>query len=84
MVDPETGEVDRATVFYVLQYYKVEITDPDPIEPDATLLIRGELVWSKPIPQWCGRRLIQDLKRTFNIPIHHFYRPEMIKPALEN
>jgi hypothetical protein len=78
MVDPETGEVERATVLLVLRFHKVDITDPDPVESDSTLLIRGEIVWSKPIPRSCGRRLIQDLKRTFDIPVHHFYRPEMM------
>jgi hypothetical protein len=78
MVDPETGEVDRATVLHVLRFYKVEITDPDPVEATCTLLIRESIVWSKPIPIKCGRRLIQDLKRTFDIPVHHFYRPEMM------
>ena len=82
MFDPETGEVTRATVFQVLSFYKVEITDPDPVERESTLLIKGETVWSKPIPKWCGRRLIQDLKRTFDIPVHHFYHPEMMgKPV---
>lgn len=78
MFDPETGEVDRSTVLDVLRFYKVEITDPDPVEPEATLLIRSDIVWSKTIPLLCGRRLIQDLKRTFHIPVHHFYHPEMM------
>jgi len=78
MFDQETGEVTRDTVFQVLRFHKVEITDPDPVEPDSTLLIRNDIVWSKPIPDWCGRRLLQDFKRTFTIPIHHFYHPEMM------
>lgn len=80
--DTETGEVARDAVFQVLRFYKVEITDPDPVESTSTLLIRGDVVWSKPIPEWCGRRLIQDLKRTWNIPIHHFYHPEMMTAGL--
>lgn len=74
----ETGEVQRVTVLQVLRFYKVEITDPDPVEPESTLLIKADIVWSKPLPELCGRRLIQDLKRTFSIPIHHFYHPEMM------
>jgi hypothetical protein len=78
MHDIETGEVRRETVLHVLQFHHVEITDPDPVEPTSTLLIRGQIVWSKTLPEWCGRRLVQDLKRTFDIPIHHFYHPEMM------
>jgi hypothetical protein len=77
MYDPETGEVDRSTVLTVLPHYKVEVSQ-DPGTPDCFLLIKGELVASYSLPAMVGRRLLQYFKRTFDIPIHHFYHPEML------
>jgi hypothetical protein len=80
MIDPETGEVDRETIFVVLRFHKVEIS-PDPKNLGAMLLVRGDIVESKMIPEAVGRRLVQYLKRRFDIPVHHFYRPEMMASA---
>jgi len=80
MVDPDTGEVDRETIVLVLRFHKVEVS-PDPKNQGAMLLVRGDVVESKTIPKSVGRRLIQYLKRRFDIPIHHFYRPEMMVSA---
>ncbi len=80
MVDLESGEVDRETIFVVLRFHKVEIS-PDPNNKGAMLLVRGDIVESKMIPEAVGRRLVQYLKRRFDIPVHHFYRPEMMASA---
>lgn len=80
MVDPESGEVDGETILKVLRFHGVE-TSPDPENPGAMLLVRGTIVKSEPIADWNGRRCVQFLKRTFSIPVHHFYNPEMMVDA---
>lgn len=77
MHDPETGEVDRGTVLTVLRHYKVEVSQ-DTEDQDCFLLIRGDIVSSKCLPAMVGRRMLQYFKRTFDVPIHHFYHPEML------
>lgn len=79
MVRQETGEVDKETILVVLRFHNVDIS-PDPENEGAMLLVRGDIVDSIMIPEWVGRRLVQYLKRTFDIPVHHFYRPEMMEP----
>jgi len=77
MVNPDTGEVDREAVFSVLRHYKVDLS-PDPMQGGNTLMVRGEVALSLPFDPWVRRRTLQLLKRRFSIPIHHFYRPEMM------
>ena len=78
MIDPDSGEVDRDTVLLVLRFHKVDVS-PDPNVPNLFNLARGdEPPEAKIIDPWVGRRMIQYLKRRFAIPVHHFYRPEMM------
>lgn len=77
MVDPDSGDVDRETVLAVLRFHKVEVF-PDPLEKGYVLMIRDNRVLSLPIDPWVSRKVTDSLKRTFSIPIHHFFRPEMM------
>jgi hypothetical protein len=77
VIDPETGEVDRDTVLAVLRYHKVDVS-PDPLEEGNVLMVRSQIVRSIPLDPWVKRKTTDFLKRTFNIPIHHFFRPEMM------
>jgi len=77
MVDPETGEVDRETVFNVLRHHKVDLS-PDPMQLGNTLMVRGDVAISMPFDDWVKRKTTDLLKRKFGIPIHHFFRPEMM------
>jgi hypothetical protein len=78
--DPEAGEVDRDTVILVLRRNGVGVSD-DADNPGSVILIKGTTVESKPLPNPVGRRLVQYLKRTYDIPIHFFYHPEMMDNA---
>lgn len=75
--DSETGEVDRETVLLVLRHYHVGVAD-DPENPGCMILIKDEVVESKPIPKLVGKRLLQYFKRRYGVPIHHFYHPDMM------
>jgi hypothetical protein len=77
MVDPDSGEVDRETVVNVLRHHKVDVS-PDPLEPSSMLMVRGNVAMSLPLDAWVKRRTTDLLKRRFNIPAHHFFRPEMM------
>jgi hypothetical protein len=77
MVDPDTGEVDRETVFNVLRHHKVDIS-PDPLQPGNTLMVKGTVAISLPFDEWVKRSTTDLLKRKFSIPVHHFFRPEMM------
>ncbi len=78
MYNQETGEVDRETVIMVLRRNGVGVSD-DPDNPGSVVLIKGNIVESKPLPKWVGRRLLQYFQRTYQIHIHYFYHPEMME-----
>lgn len=79
MVDD--GTVDRATVIKVLRAHAVEASLlPGQKHQDEMLLVKAEIIDVRTLPPRCGRRLLQYLSRTFNIPIHHFYNPLMCPP----
>jgi hypothetical protein len=77
MVDPDSGEVDRETVFNVLRRHKVDVS-PDLLQPGNMLMVRGTIALSLPFDAWVKRRTTDLLKRKFGIPVHHFFRPEMM------
>jgi len=77
MVDNESGEVDRDTIIRVLRFHGIDVSQ-DYKEAGNYLLVRGATVQSIPIEDWSKRRFVHFLQRTFTIPIHHFYRPEMM------
>ena len=77
MVDQDSGEVDRETVINVLRHHKVDVS-PDPLVPSNTLMVRGNVAISLPLDDWVKRKTTDLLKRRFNIPVHHFFRPEMM------
>ncbi len=41
-------------------------------------MVRGTVAISLPFDDWVKRKTTDLLKRKFNIPIHHFFRPEMM------
>lgn len=77
MVDPDTGDVDRETVLNVLRHHKVDVS-PDPLRSGNTLMVKGTIALSLPFDPWIKRKTTDLLKRKFSIPIHHFFRPEMM------
>jgi len=78
-VDPDTGEVDAATVLEVLECHGISAT-PDPDNPGQTIFSRGDKFDVREFPaDWCGRDVLQYFKRTFGVPMPHFYHPEIAK-----
>jgi len=77
MVDPDSGEVDRETVLNVLRHHNVDLS-PDPLQPGNTLMVKGKVTLSLPLDEWVKRKTTDLLKRRFSIPIHHFFKPEMM------
>jgi hypothetical protein len=77
MVDPDSGEVDRETVINVLRHHKIDVS-PDPLLEGNTLMVRGLVAVSLPFDAWVKRKTTDLLKRRFGIPVHHFFKPEMM------
>jgi hypothetical protein len=77
MVDPDSGEVDRETVLNVLRHHSVDVS-PDPLQSGNTLMVKGKVTLSLPLDEWVKRKTTDLLKRRFSIPIHHFFKPEMM------
>jgi hypothetical protein len=77
MHDSESGQVHKDSILAVLRFHQVEVV-VDSEQEGNFLLVRGDIVKSVAIEEWSERRFVQYLKRTFDIPIHHFYHPEMM------
>ena len=73
--EQDTGAVDRATVLEVLDCHGVTI-GKDPEFEGYTILQRGEKIDARKMPEWCHRDLLQYLRRTFGVPMAHFYHPD--------
>jgi hypothetical protein len=74
------GAVDRDTVIGVLTCHHVSIgTDPDC--PGQTIFIKGDKIDSRVLEQWVERDVLQFFKRTFGVPIEHFFHPEWANAA---
>jgi hypothetical protein len=71
------GYVPKAVVIDVMQRHGVEVTCDD--DGDGLMLhfIKGQTELSMRLVSEVDRRILQKLKRTFNVPIHHFYHPLM-------
>ena len=74
----ESGSVERSVVVRVLLAHGVEVSpDTESGVSDMMLLVKNDIVVSRVLPPFIGRRTTDYLKRTFSIPIHHFFHPEM-------
>jgi hypothetical protein len=71
----DEGAVDRDTVLEFLTCHHVSIgTDLDC--PDQTVFIKGDKIDSRKLDEWVERDVLQFFKRTFGVPIEHFFHPE--------
>lgn len=73
---PSSGEVPLRWVEDVLRAHGVELSR-DKEDERITVLAKGAYVESYTFQNRVGRRILHRLKRKFDIPIHHFYHPEM-------
>jgi hypothetical protein len=82
MID-DPGYVKRSIVIDVLLRNGVAVSVDPTGGPEMMVLIKGDKVDARRIPEEVPRRVLQYLKRHFNIPIHHFYNP-LMAPNLPN
>ena len=61
----------------VLRHHHVDLS-PDPLQPGNTLMVKGSVAISIPLDDWVKRKTTDLLKRKFAVPIHYFFRPEMM------
>jgi hypothetical protein len=75
--------VPKETVLSVLRAHKVDVSD---VEGDAsvTKIARNSAseeelqLKAYSLPGTVGRRMLHYLSRTYGVPVHHFYHPEMV------
>lgn len=69
-----SGEVDLKTVIEVLRNNRVAVT----AQKDGTFIIeKDETIEVHNLKPQVSKRMLQYLKRKFDVPIHHFYNPLM-------
>ena len=74
----DSGEVLRDTVVHVLERHGVGVEISHLNGRAEAIPARNGVVVAYVLPGRVGRRMLHTLKRKFDIPIHHFYHPEMI------
>lgn len=75
------ASVKLTVVLTVLAAHGVEISIDAGSPAKSTVLIKGEIVEAYTFPAAVHRRMLHRLVRRFDIPIHHFYRPELATAA---
>ncbi len=73
----EDGYVGRTIVIDVLQRNGVQISRQEEGLDGMLVLVKGEVVDTRRIPDEVSRRVLQYFQRRFSVPIHHFYNPLM-------
>lgn len=72
------GEVTKHAVLGVLGAHEVEVHQQESNgDVQVSMLARRDAVLSIKLYDQVGRQVLHKLARKFDIPIHHFYHPEM-------
>ncbi|MGA2991950.1 MAG: hypothetical protein ABSD88_15860 [Candidatus Korobacteraceae bacterium] len=79
----DIGDVAKSVVIEVLRAHGVEVSEQQDGEPGMMLLVKGDLLEVRDIPERASKRLLQYFSRTYKIPIHHFYNPQMLPDRLD-
>lgn len=77
----DDGAVAKDTVVQVLRAHKIDVSDVDGSPMPTVKVAKGgdpeHTLKAYPLPDMLNRRMLQHLARTYGVPIHHFYHPEM-------
>jgi len=76
-----SGEVPLSQVEIVLRAHGVALSRNGSGESATTTMAKDAVVVAMVLPEFVGRRVLHQLQRKFNIPIHHFYHPLMAPSA---
>lgn len=69
--------IQRQTVLDVLRAHGVDIAEAQVKGQTGHTLVKGEVVESQLLPEIVPRTLLHRFARRFDIPIAHFWHPEM-------
>ena len=63
----------------VLRAHKVDtsVQPSDENQQELTTMIKGNIVEVQQFPRVLSRRMVNRLARLFDVPVHHFYHPEL-------
>jgi hypothetical protein len=70
-------DVSSSVVIDVLRRHGVEISQQQDGEDGMMLLVKGDTMEAQRFTSSISNRKLQYFSRKYEIPIHHFYRPEM-------
>ncbi len=74
--DAEPVAVKREIVLDVLRAHHVEIA-PSENDPGVSKLFKDGIAEGQHLPTMIPKKLLQRFSYKFNIPIHHFFHPEL-------
>ena len=72
----DSGSVPLSIIEGVLSAHGVGISSEQVDGRQTTILQKRDVVFSVVLMDPVGRRMLHQLKRKLDIPIHHFYHPE--------
>ena len=73
----DSGSVKAEVVVEVLRAHDVDVSTDSTSENEQTVMIDGDVVEVQEFPSTVNRRMVNRLAHKFNVPIHHFYHPEL-------
>ena len=67
----------------VLRAHKVDVSvqSSDENQQELTTMSKGNFVEVQQFPHALSRRMVNRLARLFDVPVHHFYHPELASQA---
>ena len=74
---PDNGVVSREVIIAVLRAHGVDITSQSFNGDEHTTMMKGSIVEVQVFPPTVNRHMVGRLARKFNVPVHHFYHPEV-------
>ena len=74
---PDDGGVSLVDVVATLRAHGVDIAAQSLNGDVHTTMMKGQIVEVQAFPHNVNRHMVNRLARKFNIPVHHFYHPEV-------
>jgi hypothetical protein len=73
----DTGKVCKRIVLEVLRYHDVDVSLQQDSNDGTMIFAKGSILETRVMPEEVGKKMLHYLGRTFGVPIHHFYNPDM-------
>ena len=74
---PDDGGVSLVDVVATLRAHGVDIASQSLNGDVRTAMMKGQIVEVQVFPHTVNRHMVNRLARKFDVPVHHFYHPEV-------